>query len=342
MNIKLTKKEIEEIKIARKRNEKIKKTSYKNLYMNIEDLRFATNELVAKYRAKRLKCNTIVEVGSGIGLQSIQFAKTCKKVYAIEIDERKVNYAKENARLLKIRNIEFIHGDALKVVGKIRKADIVFCETERAAEAQERSIEELKPGIKELMKAYRKLTDKFCIEVPPQLRQIKLNCEKEYVSVNHELNRLNLYFGPLKICDRSAVALPGPYRLESTNKKARKSKALKYIHEADKAVVKANLINELAIKEAALILNENFLTSKKKIKSHFFKSSYEVVRRCNKSFKDIIKALKEEGCGKVILRYNIKPEKYWEERKKYEKLLKGKKTLYLFLFGKSTLVCEKL
>lgn len=333
--------ELYEVAAARVRNERICKTKHA-LFMTLDDLRFATNSDVAEYRAKRLKCDTIIDIGSGIGLQSFAFCKTCKKVYGIEIDERKASYAVENAKIVGVKNVEFIAGDALKVASKIKKADVVFCETARAPEAVERSVDELSPNLKQLMKIYGKLTGKFCIEIPPQTKEIPFDCEKEYVSVNHDLNRLNLYFGKLKKCETSAVALPSGARIEGTGKKEQeKSEMLDYLYEADDAVVKAGLTKELSTR-TLLMFNEGFLTSKKKEKSDFFKNSFSVLGTCRNEFSQILPILSKEGCGKVVLRMKIDPDEYWNERKKYEEKLKGEKTLYLFAFGEKAAICEKI
>ncbi len=329
--------EICEIASARLRNEKTGKTSHKNLYITLNDLRFATNEVVAKYRARRLKCDAIIEIGSGIGLQSIELAKTCKKVIAIEIDERKVEYAKKNAALLKINNIEFIHGDALKVISKIKKADIVFCETEREAEEKERSIESIKPDIIKIIKEYGKITRDICIEVPPQMQDIKLECEREYLSVNHELNRLNLYFGKLKKCDISSVVAETGDRLEDEGKKLKESRPLSYLYEADGAVKRAGI--EIPLK--GLFHCGEFLTSEKMLSSPFFKSVFEIKAKC-RGIKSIFSELKKAGCGKVVLRIKISPEKYWEERKKYENELEGSETCHLFSSKDEMMVCKKI
>jgi len=334
--MKLTKTELEEIEKARGKNNKI---SYNNLFMNLEDLRFATNEIVGTYRASRLKCNTLVEIGSGIGFQTFAFAKVCKKVYAIEIDKRKHEYAKENAKLLNLKNIEFINNDALKV--EIKKADVVFCETARSAEASKRELKDLEPNVKKVLEKYGKLTDKICIDVPPQLKEINLNCEKEYLSLNNELNRLNLFFGSLKKCNKSAVALPSNARLEETNEKAKNSRALRYLYDVDTAVLKASLLDELAIKTETFIFNENLLTSIKLIKNPFFKNSFLILKKCKK-FTEVIDSLKELKFGKVILRQKIEQDKYWKERNKYENKLKGNKPCYLFVFNNNYLITKKL
>lgn len=334
--------EIFSIAHARIRNDKTKES----LYMSLEDLRFATHEEVAKYRASRLKCGTLVEIGCGIGLQSVEFSKTCSGVIAIELDERKYRYALENFKKLGIKNVELVKGDALEVAKSIKKADIVFCDTERAAEEKVRRLSGLKPSVQETMKAYSHITKDFCIEVPPQIRDINLKCEKEYLSLNGKLNRLSLYFGSLIKSDFSAVILPQGFRVGGEQGGMPKSvdKAMSYIYEADDAVVKAKLLHKIIPKNVFLYSQEKqtLLTSGKYTKNDFFSNSYKVLAKCKPSYKYIIKALNKADAGSIILRARIKPEEYWAERKKYESKLSGSKKIYLFVNSNEALIAEQV
>lgn len=87
-----------------------------------------TPEKVAKHMAERLKCHIIVDGFCGSGGNAIQFAHTCDKVIAIDIDPVKLEMAKHNAEIYKVAHkIEFILGDFLQMaVGGKLKADIVF------------------------------------------------------------------------------------------------------------------------------------------------------------------------------------------------------------------------
>lgn len=332
------------------RNEKYRKTNHENLFFNEEDLRFATNELVAEYRAKRLKCKTIIEIGSGIGLQSIEFAKTCKKVIAIEIDKRKQEYAKANAETLGIKNIEFVNQDAIIALDAIEEADVIFWEPEREAEEKTRTLESIKPSIQQILEKAQKITENICIELPPQmeLNKIKFDCEKEYISIEGELRRLHIYFGKLKKANYSAVSLTTHARIEGehqTEIKLKRDSALDYIYELDLAVVKAGLVNE-AVKDSELYLLDDrknvFLTSKEMIKNKFFTNTYKVLDKCENKEEEIINILQKHDCKQVILRMNIAPDKYWQERTKYEAKLNGRRTLYLFSFGKDVVICDKI
>ncbi len=335
--------ELKEILEARDKNKKVQK----GLFMTREDLRFATNNEVAKYRAKRLACKILVEIGCSIGAQTIEFAKTCNKVIAVDIDKRKIEYAQANLEKFKAHNVELICSDGLKL--DIKEADIIFCDPQRAPGEKERSLAAFKPNIHELIKKYSGITENFCIEVPPQIRDIGLDCEREYVSVDGELNRLNLYTGKLKKSETSAVMLPGMAMISGkpsvTQLAATEAKT--YLYEINEAVIKAQLIEPMAVmlEEDATLYKDDyrFLTSDEKISSLFFKNSLKVLAHLTKPSKEqVVDEMIKNKCGKVILRQNIAPENYWHERKKYERELTGDKVVHLIVSKDEYLICERL
>jgi len=327
------------LSIARARIENAKNRKLNPWFVfNEDDLRFATNEDVADYRAKRLRCNTIVDIGCGIGIQAIAFAKNCKKVIAIDIDSKKIAYARINAEVSKAKNIEFIEGDALEVLDKISKADIVFWDPERPPEEKVRSLGSFKPSFEELMKKAGKLTEKIAIELPPQI-SIKEDCEKEYISLNNSLNRLTGYFGPLKKCDISVVHLPSGEKLEHSGeiKELKESSIKKYLFEIDKAVLKAKL-QFLLGDDAVTIGDAEYITSDEMIKNPFL-IPFEVLGVVKKSeLKDF---LKKKNCGKAVLRGKIPEKEYWKLRKELESGLNGTRIANVFL-GNEIIVAAKV
>lgn len=85
-----------------------------------------TPEKVAIYTAMRCQCDVIVDAFCGAGGNTIQFAKTCHRVIAIDIDEKKIEMAKHNATIYGVADrIEFIVGDYFKLASTL-KADVVF------------------------------------------------------------------------------------------------------------------------------------------------------------------------------------------------------------------------
>ncbi|MDP3698160.1 MAG: methyltransferase domain-containing protein [Nanoarchaeota archaeon] len=326
-----------------------KHSKAKKLHYRDEDIRWATHELAAEYRAQRLKCKTIVDIGCGIGFQSFAFAKTCKKVYAIEIDTEKIKLAEKNAKILGWKNIEFIPGDALseKVIAQLKDVEIVFCDPERSPEERQRNVATIKPNIPELLKKYRALTENIAIEFPPQITEIPFDCEREYLSIDGALNRLTLYFGDLQKCERSAVILPGKERLCSDeNSTLEETDQLgEYLYEADPAAVKAGLVAELSEETGAELYDEGkavFFTGDKKIQSHFFKNVFKVVDMCAQEEHEIMTILQKHDAGKVILRIPVDPAEYWKIRKKMEAKLTGDKTYALLYLGNEAVIVEKV
>jgi SAM-dependent methyltransferase len=320
------------------------------LLLSNEDLRFATPDIVADYRASRLKCNAIADFGCGIGGQSMAFAKTCKKVYAIDNDESKLENAKRNSEVRGLKNIGFINADFLdeKLKNKIKDADIIFCDPPRPAEEKERNIGSVAPIIEKILEIYPEKD--FAIEIPPQItpEKIKYECEKEYLSLDFALNRLTLYFKKLKKCDVSVVSLPEKFRIENDgNKKELESnECLSYIYEVDAAIIKAGLLGNLAvsIKYTLFLYQKNkktILTSEHKIKNPFLRG-YKVIGKSNNEINSIIDALKKNNIGKITLRMQINPEEFWAYKNRIEKNLSGEKRAQLFVFGKEAVVCEEI
>ncbi|MCX9010174.1 MAG: methyltransferase domain-containing protein [Candidatus Methanoperedens sp.] len=328
----------------------------KQVFADKEGLQLATPEIVARYIAKRLKTDIIADLGCGIGGQVIFFAKECRKVYAVERNPEKLEYAKKNCELYGVNNVEFILGDALSegVRERVSDADIIFSDPARPLSEKERTLENLEPPITEILRLYSGITQQLAFHVPPQMppERITLDCEREYLSLNGQLNRLTLYFGALKRCERSAVVLPGEAQLCSSDAPAIKTGTLReYIYEPEPSVVKAELLNELAqkIREEG---NEIFfykgdekrtlLTSSELIASPFFKDAYRVLGTTGRDIRKMKEILRAEKAGKVVLRFDIEPESYWDVRKRLEEGLRGERTLHVFGFGDEVVVGEKV
>ena len=333
--------EIFSIAKARIENAKTQKLP-SGFIFNEDDLRFGTNQIVADYRAKRLSCSTIIDIGCGIGMQSIAFAKTCSKVIAIDIDARKIEYAKFNAAHAKVDNIEFHLGDGLAQLAKIARCDIIFCDPERPAQEVARRLSSLSPSPVEIVEKATRFTDKFCFELPPQLKELPFDCEKEYVSLNHALNRLNVYLGSLKKAETSAIVLPEEKTLSTLDEENIFSYAspLKFFYEVDSGVEKAGL--KAYIPGNNLFMYDKYLTSEALVRGPFFKASYKILAVMPNYRPDIQNAMAKLDCGKLTLHGNVDPDKYWQEKKNFERGLHGEQALHLFLLGEEAVICEKL
>lgn len=335
-----------------------KKKFEHRLFSDKDGMRFATPEEVARYRAKRLKCNTIADISCGIGGQTIYFAKECEKVFAIEIDPKKIEYARKNCRQLGIDNVAFICADALspEAIGSLPELDVVFSDPARPPSENRRDINSLQPSIPEVMDAYRDKTSNFAFEAPPQLRPERINfdCEKEYLSLDGKMNRLDLYFGDLKKCGISAIALPSGARIESVGNspdiRTVREPAM-YAYEPEESVERAGLLPGLAEEIKPLVSDisifpvdkkRTFLTSMENIDHRLFKNRYRVLNTPAFDMARINSYLKENGFGTVLLRASVDPKEYWNIRNILEKGLRGDRKAHLFLKGQNAILCEKL
>lgn len=340
-----------------------KKQFEKPLYGDKESLRFATPEPIARYRARRLKCRVLADISCGIGGQTVFFAQQCETVYAVEINPKRLECAKQNCEMYGLDNVKFICGDALdpKVIEQIPKVDVVFSDPFRPPEAEERQVSCLEPGVTDVLSAYREKTKNFAFEAPPQIppERIPYDCEKEYISLDGQLNRLTLYFGELKQYDRLAVALPAGEGLISKALQlppVKVSEKMKlYAYEPEPSVVAAGLLPELvaSMNEAVgpftcgfeLFRVDNkrlLLTSDSLVKQPMIKHHYLVLKVIPFEPRQINEFLKDQDVGKVVLRAGVKPEDYWKVRKEIEEGLGGKKTVQLFVKNGTAILCEPL
>lgn len=340
------------------RSKKQNTANQENLYAPKQFLRFATPEQVADYRAERLKCNTLIELGAGIGGQTIAFSKTCKKVISVELDKTKAKILSKNIKKLRIKNVEIINGDALNksVIQKIsgESPDILFFDTERP-EQVERTLDKITPPIEKIIDYYSSITSKIAIEIPPFTQNIErlkkdYDFEKEFISLNNQLNRLTLYFNELKTCERSAISLPSRERLTNSDKKLNQkeipsAKNFQCLYSIDPTLILADLTNEISKKFdlKKLELNKPTFLSNELIKSNFL-VPYRILEISENKFESIIKSLRKILAGKVILRYNLDPKDYWKTRNIYEKELSGGKKIHLFINEQNNeaILCEKI
>ncbi|XP_065365502.1 trimethylguanosine synthase [Calliphora vicina] len=170
-----------------------------------------TPEKVAKHLAERLKCSIIVDGFCGSGGNVIQFALTCDKVIAIDIDPVKLEMAKHNANIYKVSHkIEFILGDFLQLAaaGKL-KADTVFLSPPwggpKYKNKKEFDIDKylLPVSATELVSASRNVSDNIALFLPRnssvkqivKLAGIGKRCEIEHNYLDSRLVAITALYG---------------------------------------------------------------------------------------------------------------------------------------------------
>jgi len=85
-----------------------------------------TPEKIGEHIAERCRCDLIVDGFCGVGGNAIQFAFSCERVIAIDIDPAKIELARHNARVYGVEDrIEFMVGNYFHIVPNL-KPDVVF------------------------------------------------------------------------------------------------------------------------------------------------------------------------------------------------------------------------
>ncbi|KAF9428217.1 Trimethylguanosine synthase [Podila epigama] len=85
-----------------------------------------TPERIAEHIAQRCASDIIIDAFCGVGGNTIQFALTCHRVIAIDIDPVRLECARHNAQIYGVADrIEFICGDFMTLIPRL-KADVIF------------------------------------------------------------------------------------------------------------------------------------------------------------------------------------------------------------------------
>ncbi|OAP11914.1 hypothetical protein AXX17_AT1G31040 [Arabidopsis thaliana] len=85
-----------------------------------------TPEEIAIKQAQRYRGKVVIDCFSGVGGNTIQFAKVCSSVVAIDIDPVKVELAMNNAMVYGVANrVDFVIGDFIQLAPSL-KGDVVF------------------------------------------------------------------------------------------------------------------------------------------------------------------------------------------------------------------------
>jgi len=323
------------------------KFSKKNLYFDTYGLRYSTPEIIGRYRANRIRGYRIADVSCGVGMQAIFYSFTNEKILCVDIDARRIEYARKNAQVYDRNNIQFVVGDCFSehIYNMAKEYDIIFSDPARKEKERERRLENLMPSPLKIIEKYGNRD--YIFDLPPQITQDKIpsGWEKEYISLNGKIKRLTAYTGTLYEVDRRAVSLPTGAMLKSDlqDEFTKKMEFSNYIYIVDESVYYARLLGELERKHPSLWYvvtgkRRTLATSINLIRSPFLRP-FKILFFSD-DFNEIISFLKREGYGKITLRLNVSPERYWKIRKKIEEKLNGQKKASLFKIDDNYLVGE--
>ncbi len=150
----------------------------RGIQTDVVGLYSVTPEKTAKEIAKNIKVNTIVDAFCGIGGTAIAFAGICQKVYAIDLDQNRLDMARHNAGIYGRGNIEFVYGDFLQLAPQL-KAGAVFLDPPWGGPAfmdkKNFGLNDFAPNGQQLLETAFKYFPKVILRVPQQFDFDELN-----------------------------------------------------------------------------------------------------------------------------------------------------------------------
>lgn len=314
------------------------------MFFNSLGLEQSSSQRISEHIASRFQANwQVCDLSVGIGANALAIAKKCQQVLANDSNEETLFIAKLNAKALGLsEKMEFSHLKAEELVEyllnkddsviakKYHKVDAFFLDPDRNREAKTktRSIINSSPNLLEILPKLFAITKNVGIKISPafdyqEIEMLPEEPEIEIISENNSCKVAMLWFGDFKRNVRSATCLrkDGNYLFssDSLDNYLETTKPAKYIYEADKALTKSHLVNELAskLKLTKISHHSNYLTSDllpeeiklddnheaKELKRLFnVFNIFEVVSVFNSSFKDLKKQLSKMGVERVEIK----------------------------------------
>ena len=327
------------IEIARSRVQTRGKFSRSNrLWLDNYTARYSTPESVARYRAQRISGETILDIGSGGGMQAIFFSES-NTVKGLEKDRIRYLESQINAEVYGAKNLEFINSEwpSLKNNNSNLQDALIFSDPLRESGSKERELKDLIPSPADIIRNYSGITGKFAFDIPPQIRREKLgiDAETEYISMNGSLNRLTLYCGPLKNAESSAVILPAGIKISGRYEPPdfqHAEKVLEFIELPDPSLIYAGLVNQVKkLGDFSFLGGDKrriVLTSSVHPEEPFPGKIYRNLAVCQ--LDEIQEKLVEIGAGKIYPRFEIQPEEYYAMKNRFEAATSGEREIFIF------------
>ncbi|EGG13693.1 Putative PRIP-interacting protein [Cavenderia fasciculata] len=187
------------------------------ILMDDESWYSVTPEKIAKHIAERCRCDFIIDGFGGAGGNSIQFARTCGHVLAVDLDPTKVQLAINNANVYRcVEKIDFINGNFMDVARSIQgitHVDVIFLSPPWGGPSyRDKSLTQLSdftPDGFDIFRAALKITPNIVYYLPNNIDHLDLakltamsrsyggtdHCEVEENYINDFVKTITVYFG---------------------------------------------------------------------------------------------------------------------------------------------------
>ena len=242
------------------------------MFFDRDGLEMASGEETAAYRAARLGAvGIVIDLCCGIGGDLVALAER-NRVWGIDVNRTRLMMARLNAEGLDLGQAAFAAADADRL--RIR-ADAVFLDpARRHGRRRFRVASDYSPSL-DLVHELRRRVANLVVKMSPAIPEDNLKGADEvnFVSSRGQCREAVLYYGPLARGGRSAVVLPGPHILEAAASRPEVEVAPvgAYLYDPDPAVVRAHVVEELALRLDAWKLSSfgAYLCGEREVKSPF-------------------------------------------------------------------------
>ena len=239
-----------------------------------EGLEQATGETISQYRSIRYQnYTTVADLCCGIGGDSIALAEHAD-VLSLDSNPDRIACMRWNVRVNDVSSQ--VKGICTDVSSWIPKADALFFDPSRRRNNRRiRNLRDYSPPVQ--LDRLRLTTPHIGIKVAPGILYSELpkDCETEFISENGFCKEAVLWFGDLQTCStRRATLLPSAETLvHRPTEEADVHTPGSYLYEPDRAVIRAHLIDQLALDINAWKLNPQvaYLSSNSQIDTPFAK-----------------------------------------------------------------------
>ena len=275
--------EIVEQIVSKKKCEKKLPTWFhtKSIYypnkLNIEQ---TSSEITAKYKAKLISGNSLIDITGGFGVDSFYFSKKIKNITHCEIDSDLSQIVHYNFKVMQVENINTISENGIDYLRKInQKYDWIYADPSRRNDIKGRVflLDDCTPNISEHLNFLFQFSENILLKTSPLLdisatvKGLSNTKEIHIIAVNNEVKELlfllkknynsKIYLKTINFKkDISEV-------FESTLKnevKASYDAPLNFLYEPNAAIMKSGLFNEIS---------SQFNIDKLHVNSHLYTSN---------------------------------------------------------------------
>jgi len=165
---------------------------------HLKEIKFMVTKFISE---PELNLNNIIvtDMTAGVGGNTISFGMHFKYVYAIELDSVRASYLKNNVDIYKLKNINIINNDSLKIIANIPDHNVIFIDPPWGGKNY-KDYDNLKLTISNisLEQICREIMDPTIMKKVPEIIILKLPKNYDIVYLYKKLINKKIYYYDLK------------------------------------------------------------------------------------------------------------------------------------------------